>query len=67
MEDFKEENRHELGKRFGEGAFYDTLEEVVDVLRAEAGAAAKRSEIHPCRTDSKAFSGDMGESERVWK
>jgi high affinity sulfate transporter 1 len=41
MEDVKEESRYELGKVFGEDAFYDTLEEVVDAYRKETASAAE--------------------------
>ncbi len=41
MEDVKEESRYQLGQLFGEDAFYDTLEDVVNAYRQQTGAEAK--------------------------
>jgi hypothetical protein len=40
MEDVREESRYEIGKLFGEDAFYDTLGEVVSAFRRQMGSEA---------------------------
>ncbi len=40
MEDVREESRYQLRELFGEDAFYDTLEDVLQAYRQEMGAAS---------------------------
>jgi high affinity sulfate transporter 1 len=41
MEDVKEESRYQFRQLFGEDAFYDTLQEVVEAYRRRKGTSAK--------------------------
>ena len=41
MEDVREESRYELRELFGEDAFYDTLDDVMQAYRQQTAAAPK--------------------------
>jgi MFS superfamily sulfate permease-like transporter len=41
MEDVREESRYQLGQLFGEDAFYDSLQDVVEAYRQQAGTVAR--------------------------